>query len=131
MDPNAQRLAVAELRGWKFSKIPGEFRYVAISPTGEAYHANFGNISFLPDFLNDLNAVWDAEAAALLTEQQCAAYSTHLCGIVKGFPSDPFHGVHNYMWHANAAQRSEALLRTCGKWVEEGLPASLPSILPP
>ena len=61
----------------------------------------------LPDYLNDLNAMHDAEK--VLTNEQLEVY----CNILH----KPNHGVY-WAIHATASQRAEAFVRTIGKWKE-------------
>jgi hypothetical protein len=61
----------------------------------------------IPDYLNDLNAMHEAEKA--LTSEQLEVY----CNILH----KPNHGVY-WAIHATASQRAEAFLRTIGKWEE-------------
>jgi hypothetical protein len=66
-------------------------------------------IEGLPDYLNDLNAMHEAEK--MLTESQSAQYERRLMG------SRSFVGAAEFwIYHATAAQRAEAFLRTIGKW---------------
>ena len=89
MNPEQQRIAIAEACGWKIGyRDP------------EAWHP-------LPDFLHDLNAMHEAEK--VLTNEQLEVY----CNILH----KPNHGVY-WAIHATAAQRAEAFLRTIGKWEE-------------
>ena len=89
MNPEQQRIAIAEACGWKTGyRDP------------EAWHP-------LPDFLHDLNAMHDAEK--VLVSLQWVFYLRRLKTICNksGWPI-----------HATAAQRAEAFLRTIGKWEE-------------
>lgn len=60
-------------------------------------------VKYLPDYLNDLNAIHEAEK--LIMDESSIIYVEYL-----GQISCP--------WHATAAQRAEALLKTIGKWEE-------------
>jgi hypothetical protein len=101
MTPESQRIAIAEACGWVNIPRPdsgnpcwykkGEF--VATKP------------EHLPDYLNDLNAMHEAEN--VLSVGQHLSYDqqlTSICGTME--------------YRATAAQRAEAFLRTIGKWVE-------------
>ena len=96
MSPRAQRIAIAEACGWKDEIV-------------KAFHG-------LPDYLNDLNAMHEAEelfyakADTLEGAERMRGYSTWLCHLAK------------YPLRATAAQRAEAFLRTIGKWEEETQP---------
>ena len=87
MTPEEQRVAIAEACGWKTGyRDP------------EAWHP-------LPDYLNDLNAMHEAEK--VLTTAQTTTMSQYLhrrLGMLWGF--------------ATASQRAEAFLYTIGKWKE-------------
>ena len=94
MSPEAQRIALAKAHGYNLS---------------EPY---IGDGSYLPDYLNDLNAMHEAEVA--LTEEQAEKYEAYLNSpgmyIEGGYPSTL------YLYHATAAQRAEAFLKTLGLW---------------
>ena len=76
----------------------------------------------LPDFLNDLNAMHDAEKV-LWDTGKAMEFTNRLVGIVcsaRGFRWDKGTEDDHLMClsHATAAQRAEAFLRTIGKWEE-------------
>jgi hypothetical protein len=92
MKPEAQRIAIAEACGWKwFQKGHPEHDVHWQSPQGD--YTN------LPNYLNDLNAMHEAEET--LNGQQSDAYFRRITS-----------------W-ATATQRAEAFLRTIGKWQEQ------------
>ncbi len=111
MTPEAQRIAIAEACGWKQhpNKRPHLFGPAWESPdgrkgfqqadpkteTGEGY-------LFPPDYLDDLNAMHEAEK--VLTAEQWFEYDRIL-------PLRP-----PQTMHCNAAQRAESFLRAIGKW---------------
>ena len=89
MNPEQQRIAIAEACGWKTGyRDP------------EAWHP-------LPDFLHDLNAMHEAEK--VLTSEQVTSYVYSLESMNDLWSTPAF---------ATAAQRAEAFLRTIGKWEE-------------
>ena len=89
MTPEAQRIAIAEACGWKTGyRDP------------EAWHP-------LPDYLNDLNAMHDAEK--VLTSEQVTSYVYSLESMNERWSTPAF---------ATASQRAEAFLRAIGKWKE-------------
>ena len=100
MTPEKQRVAIAESCGWKTDKRGLGW----LSPRG--YYASE------PDYLNDLNAMHEAEellyakSDTLEGAERMRDYSKWLCNIAK------------YPLRATAAQRAEAFLRTIGKWEE-------------
>jgi len=90
MTPEAQRIAIAEACGWKTGyRDP------------EAWHP-------LPDYLNDLNAMHDAEKVLFGRKDWSACtYDEHINVATS-----------SWKWNATASQRAEAFLRTIGKWEE-------------
>lgn len=94
MTPEQQRIAIAESCGWKTGyRDP------------EAWHP-------LPDFLHDLNAMHEAEKVLIGDEPENSElwcdFQTNLVIACPAYLS----------YHATAAQRAEAFLRTIGKWEE-------------
>ena len=102
MKPEQQRIAIAEACGWK----PDKRGLGWLSPHG-CYEPE-------PDYLNDLNAMHEAEK--VLTEDQREQYLNSLYKVCN--PDSML----NDAWNLNcatAAQRAEAFLRTIGKWEGE------------
>jgi hypothetical protein len=101
MTPKAQRIAIAEACGWKETEAWLDGRRCF-----ERADINAGwDFDSLPDYLNDLNAMHEAEK--VLTTAQTTTMSQYLhrrLGMLWGF--------------ATASQRAEAFLRTIGKWKE-------------
>lgn len=112
MNPDKQRIAVAEACGWKDIS----WQTVAVD-TGMDTVLLFSGIPDkggreLPDYLHDLNAMHEAEK--VMTHQQRAKFMELLCD---GFHSNPV----LIAWpatHATASQRAEAFLRTLNLWEE-------------
>ena len=105
MNPEQQRIAIAEACGWKTDKRGLGW----LSPRG-CYEPE-------PDYLNDLNAMHEAEK--VLTKANWGGYAAELYRITDAHN----HGISpNHHWLAvafsTAAQRAEAFLRTIGKWEE-------------
>ena len=100
MNPEKQRIAIAEACGWKPDK------------RGLGWLSPHGYYSPEPDYLNDLNAMHEAEellyakSDTLEGAERMRDYSKWLCNIAK------------YPLRATASQRAEAFLRTIGKWKE-------------
>jgi hypothetical protein len=67
-----------------------------------------GELVFIPDYLNDLNAMHDAEK--VLVSLRWVSYSRRLQTLCDESVTWPI--------HATASQRAEAFLRTIGKWKE-------------
>ena len=95
MKPEEQRIAIAGVCGWK--KIPdGRWNLDGkVEP-------------FLPDYLNDLNAMYEAEK--VLVNIQWGAYGEHLRRLCDKTTSWPY--------HATASQKAEAFLKTLNLWTE-------------
>lgn len=123
MKPEAQRIAIAEACGWCGPYSEGEWLLDYGREGGDVYGKCVGTQpdgyrDQVPDYLSDLNAMHEAEKV-LVTEKQCSYFAVRLAELVKGFNYDPFTGVSGYIWHATAAQRAEAFLRTIGKWEDD------------
>ena len=127
MSPEKQRIAIAEACGWlnphcdrslaeKLHTNPPS-GWVGISPTTQTLdhgkdESKDYNYWTLPDYLNDLNAMHEAEK--VLTPDLHGHYFAHL----RRFTDAP-HAEFFVVIHATAAQRAEAFLRTLGLWEEE------------
>lgn len=122
MTPEQQRIAIAEACGWKLKSnglspmwswqnesLIHRIKWVA--------HKVMASQGVLPDYLNDLNAMHEAEK--VLTpdtrpEYLCQLFDAATRGRSGLYPVDE-----NYLsHHATASQRAEAFLRTIGKWEE-------------
>lgn len=98
MDKDKQRIKIAEACGWDLNHDSQKWDY--FQPNGKGWNGP------LPDYLNDLNAMHEAEK--VLTRRQESDYDTFLEGIVSG-----------YMWQATSEQRAEAFLDTLGLWEDK------------
>ncbi len=115
MNENEQRIAIAEACGW-----------ITIH-NHEIYEYNFRNTitdkcaDKLPDYLSDLNAMYEAEKLVSLNGYD---YIVNLIRVVSGDQNMGFgpDGEMEYNEFSivcpTAAQRAEAFLRTIGKWKE-------------
>jgi hypothetical protein len=99
MTPEAQRIAIAEACGWKRNQFPD----IAWSH-GDLVHAS--SVRGLPDYLNDLNAIHEAEKICIVGSFDME-YREDL---------EPLCGQYAVIYHATAAQRAEAFLKTLGLW---------------
>lgn len=106
MSPEAQRIAIAEACGWYRAPYEDSWYESAWRKGSELVgeHA-------LPDYLNDLNAMHDAEKVLLETTKK---------GDWRGWDSirinlEEMVGKDD-VFHATAAQRAEAFLRTLNLW---------------
>ncbi len=114
MTPAEQRIAIAKWCGWKHSGIhspitPGDDGILRLSPDGK----NCVTASLLPDYLNDLNAMHEAETK--LNETEKRTFINRLVGQIEWNSAT---GLNWGVAHATAAQRAEALLRTLSLWPE-------------
>lgn len=101
MTPEQQRIAIAEACGWK--RKAGVKAWVSPFPGG-----GWEYLSGLPDYLNDLNAMHDAELTKIAGELDME-YRDQL---------DKICGQYSIIYRATAAQRAEAFLRAVGRWEE-------------
>jgi len=98
MKPKEQRIAIAKSVGIHLHD-------------GDHAPSNYTFVTDLPDYLNDLNAMHEAET--VMTDQQRTGYLDKLYEVCNS------HSMLNDDWNltcATAAQRAEAFLRTIGKW---------------
>ena len=105
MNPEQQRVAIAEACGKWHSSWPHEYMNQA------------DRLRHIPDYLNDLNAMHEAEK--VLAKANWGGYAAELYRITDAHN----HGISpNHHWLAvafsTATQRAEAFLRTIGKWEE-------------
>jgi hypothetical protein len=97
MKPHRQRIAIAKACGFKWSEYSDELGQLVAE--------------FIPNYLNDLNAM--AEAEKVLQDDREAAFRGWLW-LAHGQPE-----LRCAIVHATAAQRAEAFLRTIGKWEDD------------
>ncbi len=86
---------------------------------GNAFWSDaYGNFTVdCPNYLNDLNAMHEAEK--MLTEEQQDDYVIHLTDSISEEVCDLQPRVGEWLLAtATAAQRAEALLKTIGEWIE-------------
>jgi hypothetical protein len=98
MNKEKQRIAIAEACGFKCSEYSHELGQLVAE--------------FTPDYLNDLNAMAEAETCEAIQRVGYAKYIECLaiaCGTERL----------GALVFATAAQRAEAFLRTIGKWEED------------
>ena len=117
MKPELQRIKIAEACEWKQVFPDTPWRWLA--PDGRI-HENWGGELSCPDYLNDLNAM--AEAEEILTEAQLILYEHHMvrqARHAKGIADHESHYPVPFVLRATAAQRAEAFLRTLNLWEPE------------
>lgn len=117
MKHEKQRIAIAKLCGWEESQMS---KRCCFDPRGfSTYWDN------APDYLHDLNACHAFEEQLTWSHEDgrgtCSVYREHLERIVheKWKSRDTECAAECHEWHATAAQRCEAFLRTMGKWEDE------------
>ena len=124
MTPEEQRIAIAEACGWTCCGCVEGCTPHGLSPSFSVHDYSFKEvmamevpIGDLPDYLNDLNAMHEAEK--LLTEDQISNYGSFLKGKDNETVSlyAPEHREIAKVAMATAAQRAEAFLRTIDKWI--------------
>lgn len=110
------RIKVAEACGWSQKKVDPE--YPLTRPEGRWEHGeqtvyHWGQ---LPDYLNDLNAMHEAEK--VLTKEQWFHYNCYLFkSSVPEAEGDEWDASNaRHCIHATAAQRAEAFLKTFKLW---------------
>ena len=115
MSPEKQRVAIAEACGWKKETRLPKYERVWINPDGfEVFWLRFADddtFAALPDYLNDLNAMHEAEKACL--KNDALLWHRYAANLDSDYVNQP------YTVGATAAQRAEALLRTINKWENE------------
>ena len=104
MNKEKQRIAIAEACG--IVKQPNSHSSGVRAFTGE--------FVVIPDYLNDLNAMHEAEN--ILTHQESKLFEEKLFSLRE---SEVMHRGNFALVHATAAQRAEAFLRTIGKWEDK------------
>ncbi len=117
MSPEEQRIKIAEACGWTIHgsamRIYGspDDKFASVSACHDLYgFPRSGKDDWIPDYLNDLNAMHEAEK--VLGTDAWLRYQGELAKSGLAFAGK--------CWiHATADQRAEALLRTLNLWVEE------------
>jgi len=108
MNEEKQIIAIAEACGWRAIHKPfGKPYKVGYNPNGEA------NLQQLPNYLNDLNAMHEAEKLLHDDDIRCE-FVDHLTFTVDGMWADAKRRFECAT--ATAAQRAEAFLKTLNLW---------------
>ena len=123
MTPQKQRIAIAEACGWKWIRSPEQVAFTAGFTMPDKWVIDpHGTLQFphnTPDYLNDLNAMHQVEKVIVpSSEYTLSSYMFELSKIVIPAGSTRRGLISEYIFHATAAQRAEAFLRTIGKWEE-------------
>lgn len=116
MSPESQRIAIAEACGFEVTRIEydGDGKIYRVWATPPDSWAGKDVRPWLPDFLNDLNAMH--EAVKSLPQNITPRYFACLCNVVSGALS--LYG-YSKATEATAAQRAEAFLKTLDKWIDD------------
>jgi hypothetical protein len=122
MNPEKQRIAIANACGWTFhpqcgwtwtNKCPEHGKQTIKSwLKGEHSGEKVFYDSSLPDYLNDLNAMHEAEKTLSYNDKQ------KYLDILADAPRDDIYYTYVDSVFATAGQRAEAFLRTVGRWEE-------------
>lgn len=121
LTPEEKRIRIAELCEWtlKPEKCATDRTPVWHDPNGWAHTPEWRDFltrdklpaeSKLPDYLNDLNAMYEAEG--VLTVAQCYTYEGWIGKILGDWK--PEDSARTWSFHADAAQRADAFLLTVG-----------------
>lgn len=128
MKEERQRFAIAEACGWRdihhtsspFGIAPDDMNIYSLSPTTNYY-------TRLPDYLNDLNAMHEAEKLLGYGDHAKPPPTLYINCLYEVLDRANQHEagglevlsdreITTLLIHATAAQRAEAFLRTLGKW---------------
>lgn len=117
MKPELQRIAIAEACGWKWDEKTIFDPAGKLTQTRRAYDPNWEDwydrlLQVIPDYLNDLNAMHDAEET--LTDLQHRQFRRFLVAVCHG--PDSLVVRSRKLVSSTAAQRAEALLKTLNLW---------------
>ena len=123
MSPEAQRIAIAKACGWTLVGINVTAPVPVFSSSQLTGRTPEGYVQLVPNYLNDLNAM--SEAEKVLRSYQAEEYVMQLASILLNEASrDLLTYEQTANWYnvfvllnATASQRAEAFLRTLGKWV--------------
>lgn len=120
MTPEQQRIAIATACGWKKEYIHGNGvdDEVWIHPVTQKCW--LAELAPLPDYLNDLNAMHEAEK--VMTDKQKENYPINLARVIRHqLGIDDGKSIYHWKFStfATAAQRAEAFLKTLSLWTEE------------
>ena len=112
MNQEKQRIAIAQACGW--TKIGyHEQEITGRKPTNGFYE-------IIPDYLNDLNAMREAEQILWRMDwSHRYAFNDHLANTIRGRTVNRNEWNAETLLDATASQRAEAFLRTLGKWEEK------------
>ena len=110
MKPEQINIAIAESMGWHHTGIEDGEAWGYPKEDSAKDDPGRINTAWIPDYHGDLNAMHDVQES--LNPKQTETYEAHLWEVLSRSKQE-------YDWKASAAQRSEAYLRTIGKWVDD------------
>jgi hypothetical protein len=110
MTPEAQRIAIAEVCGWDVIEV------IDGLPFGILDSRIDKSPRLVPDYLNNLNAMHEAENK--LPTRLWGAYETYLREVCHIPDRENNTASKPHFYRATAAQRAEAFLKTLGLWEE-------------
>jgi hypothetical protein len=106
MTPEEKQIRIAEICGWK---IDDDYEDGALMGHHQVPDSEFLGWDMVPDYLNDLNAMHDAEK---VLGEKCKMYHS-----VLSFNGDAYLGEDNpdgWVFHVSASKRADAFLLTLG-----------------
>jgi hypothetical protein len=110
MTPEQQRIAIAKSVGWTgiyYNPVHGGWMGTRPKEDRDSY--------YLLDYLNDLNAMHEAEKATFCNSMLWDIFVERLCDVTEAVNVSMIDAL-IITNRATAAQRAEAYLRTIGKW---------------
>lgn len=114
MNPEQQRIKIAEVRGWE---VHPKDRFIVIPPNSPH---SVQPLSTIPNYLNDLNAMHEAVSSTFRDASIQLEYSRALIQVIKSnSPLGKMFFSDFDLVNATAAQRAEAFLKTLNLWTEE------------
>lgn len=119
MKPEEQRIAIHQACGYQLTKTFTGIYWKKLNETLSL--SDFMRGTTTPDYLNDLNAMHEAEKARIITLDSSAFYDAlqEIMGrdLQRNITGDGA-GFSGWIAHATATQRAEAFLRTLNLWTE-------------
>lgn len=125
MNEKAQRIAIAKACGWRLVGVNVTKPTIYFSSSKLTGRSPKGYVQIIPDYLNDLNAMHEAEKA--LTKPQRLRYVCELVLVCEPHQQEVVFGLDAdlgwWLAHATAAtaaQRAKAFLRTLNLYESPG-----------
>lgn len=123
MKTNDQQIAITKALGWEFCERPNPRGYMHtfcrhphLTVGGAFRRPLWKRMSHLPYYPNDLNAMHEAETWLISKATRAMRYEEKLIDVCSH--SHPPATQMGSLWHATAAQRAEAFLRTLNLWTD-------------